>query len=66
MKTHFAIKTYSANESCNQDEWTNTWCGLEDTESPVTQNEELVTCKNCKKALEKFPVKKFIEQASNM
>jgi len=53
MKTHYATVD-RANESDNMDYWSNTACGLEETESDLTDNPKYVTCKKCKKRLETF------------
>ncbi len=65
MKTHFAILEHPANESFNQDEWSSTWCGLDEIESPLTDNEKYVTCKNCQNALKKYPFEQFIKDSCN-
>ncbi len=49
MKTHFGYVD-RANESYNQDEWSNTACGLEYTESPLSNNWNDVDCKRCLQA----------------
>lgn len=46
MQTHFA-NVQRANESDNTDHWDTTVCGLEYTESPLTDRWEYVSCKNC-------------------
>ena len=48
MKTHYATVD-RANESDNYDYWSNTLCGLEYTESPLTDKMKEVTCKKCLK-----------------
>lgn len=53
MKTHFG-QVDRANESDNQDWWSDTYCGLEYHESPMTDREEYVTCKKCLKVIEKI------------
>jgi len=58
MKTHFA-QCDKANESDTQDYWSNTICGLEYTESPLSENIKNVTCKKC---LKKF---KRLNQSNN-
>jgi hypothetical protein len=50
MKTHYATVD-RANESDNQDYWSNTLCGLEYTESPMEDKIEYITCKKCLKKL---------------
>lgn len=45
-KTHYA-SCDRANESDNNDYWSNTYCGLEYTESPLSDRIEYVTCKKC-------------------
>jgi hypothetical protein len=52
-KTHFAEIT-KANESNSFDEEGTTLCGLEYTESPVTNKIEEVTCKKCLRAFPKY------------
>jgi len=56
MKTHLADVTYG-NESNPHDEWSSTYCGLEYTESPLTNKIEFVTCKRCKQVHEKLKEK---------
>lgn len=51
-KTHFAFCEH-ANESDNNDYWTPTLCGLEETESPLSDRIEYVSCKKCLKIYEK-------------
>lgn len=51
-KTHFATCD-KANESNNHDEWHRTLCGLEETESPLSDRIEYVSCKKCLKIHEK-------------
>ena len=46
MKTHYG-SCQRANESDNQDYWSNTACGLEYHESPMTDDETEVSCKKC-------------------
>ncbi len=53
MKTHYALVD-RANESNPHDEWGDTFCGLEYTESPLTNRKDEVTCKKCLKAIPKF------------
>ena len=48
MKTHYG-HCDRANESDNTDYWSATYCGLEYTESPITDKVSQVTCKNCLK-----------------
>lgn len=50
MKTHYAIYE-RANESNPDDEWGYTACGLEYTESPLSNNPKYVTCKKCLKRI---------------
>jgi hypothetical protein len=45
-KTHYA-SCDRANESDPEDYWGKTLCGLEYTESPMSDRIEYVTCKNC-------------------
>lgn len=45
-KTHFA-HVERGNESQPFDEWSTTACGLEECESPASDNWEYVTCKRC-------------------
>ena len=52
MKTHYA-QCDRANESDNQDYWSSTACGLEYTESDMSENEKYVNCKNCIKVINK-------------
>lgn len=47
-KTHYA-QCDKANESNPEDYWGITACGLEYTESPMSERIEHVTCKNCLK-----------------
>jgi hypothetical protein len=47
-KTHYA-NCDRANESDNNDYWGTTACGLEYTESPLSDRIEYVTCKKCLK-----------------
>lgn len=51
-KTHFGY-VERANESDNNDYWSSTACGLEYTESDMTDRKNEVTCKNCLRALAK-------------
>lgn len=51
-KTHYATCD-RANESDNTDYWSATFCGLEYTESPMSDRIEYVTCKKCLKRYEK-------------
>lgn len=50
MKTHYA-QCDRANESDNNEYWSNTSCGLKETESDLTENIKEVTCKNCLKVM---------------
>jgi len=52
-KTHFA-EVERGNESNPHDEWERTLCGLEYTESPITNKIEEVTCKKCLRAFPKY------------
>jgi len=52
-KTHYAT-VERANESDNNDYWSATLCGLEYTESPLSDKWIEVTCKHC--------LKKYIKQ----
>lgn len=52
-KTHFA-EIERGNESNPYDEISSTLCGLEETESPVTNKIEEVTCKKCLKSFPKY------------
>lgn len=49
MKTHYA-ECDRGNESNPHDEWFETLCGLEYTESPVSDDIKVVDCKKCIKA----------------
>lgn len=60
MKTHFAT-VERANESDNQDYWSETLCGLEYTESPLSDHIKDVTCKSCIKRHPKYV--KFMDLA---
>lgn len=53
VKIHFA-EVDRANESDNNDYWSTTLCGLEYTESPMTNKINEVTCKKCLKAFPKY------------
>lgn len=57
-KTHYATCD-RANESDNQDYWSDTYCGLEYTESPLSDRIEYVTCKKC---LQRYAKQVKIEQ----
>lgn len=59
-KTHYG-SVDRANESDTQDYWSNTLCGLEYHESPMSDRIEYVTCKNCKKIYTKR-LKDFIHE----
>lgn len=50
MKKHYAILESSANESDNNDYWSDSVCGLEIEN--VTNNWEYVSCKKCLKRKE--------------
>lgn len=51
-KWHYALCD-KANESDNNNYWGSTLCGLEYTESPLTDDKEMVTCKKCLKIIQK-------------
>lgn len=51
MKTHFA-SVELANESDNNDYWSGTICGIEETESPLSDKWNEVSCKKCLKRKE--------------
>ncbi len=53
VKIHFA-EVDKANESDNNDYWGTTLCGLEYTESPMTNKINEVTCKKCLKAFPNY------------
>ncbi len=53
MKTHFA-NVDRANESNTSDEWGTTLCGLEYTESPLSDNIKEVNCQTCLKRYPKY------------
>lgn len=53
MKTHYAI-VERGNESTPHDEWGQTLCGLEYTESPLSNDITYVSCKKCIKAYPRF------------
>lgn len=42
------------NESNPHDEWYTTYCGMEYTDSDLTDVEEIVTCKNCLRVINKY------------
>lgn len=50
MKTHYAILESAANESDNNDYWSDAICGIETEE--VTNDWNLVDCKKCLKRRE--------------
>ena len=52
-KTHYA-EVERATESNPIDFWTKTACGLEYTESPMTDNWKYVDCKKCLKSKDKI------------
>jgi hypothetical protein len=52
MKTHFA-HCDRANKSDNNNYWGITACGLEYTESHLTDRKNEVTCKNCLKRIKR-------------
>ena len=51
--THYA-NVERGNESYPYDEWGETACGLEYTNSSLSDNWEFVSCKNCLKVREKW------------
>ena len=51
-KTHYGTVD-RANESDNQDYWSDTLCGLEETESPMSDKIKEVSCKKCINRYEK-------------
>jgi hypothetical protein len=51
-KTHYAL-CENANESDNNDYWSNTLCGLEYTVSPLSDRIEDVSCIKCLKRYKK-------------
>jgi len=53
MKIHFA-EVERGNESNPHDEWGSTLCGLEYTQSPITNKINEVTCKKCLRAFPKY------------
>ncbi len=53
MKTHYA-EVERGNESNPNDEWGVTLCGLEHTESPLSNNINHVGCKRCLKGYKKY------------
>jgi hypothetical protein len=61
MKTHYAM-VERGNESTPWDEWGSTLCGLEYTESELSNDISKVTCKKCIKAYPKF--KKIMDELS--
>jgi len=64
MKTHYGTCD-RANESDNQDYWSDTFCGLEYTESLMTDRENEVTCKRCLKVIEKMKSKYLKRERRN-
>lgn len=52
-KTHYA-NVDRANESDTQDYWSDTYCGLECCESPMSNIISEVDCKNCIKVFTAF------------
>ena len=60
MKTHFAT-VKRANESDNQNHWSNTLCVLEYTEISLTDKIKEVNCKTC---LDRHPKYKLSMQAA--
>jgi hypothetical protein len=52
-KTHYAT-VERATEDTIHDEWGRTLCGLEYTESNLTNDINMVSCKKCKKLYSKF------------
>ena len=51
-KTHYG-EVERANESDNHDYWSDTLCGLEESESPMTDKIKEVSCKKCIKIYKK-------------
>jgi len=51
-KTHYA-ELDPANESHNQSYWSDTACGLKESESPMSNRIEEVSCKSCLKRINK-------------
>jgi len=49
MKIHYGTVD-KANESHNQDYWSDTACGLKEAEVEMTDNIKFVDCKRCLKA----------------
>ncbi len=60
MKTHYARRD-KTNESTIVEIWYKTLCGLEYTESPLTDNIKEVTCKKCIKTI-KISLNKRLKQ----
>lgn len=54
-KTHYA-HVDRANESDNTEYWSSTACGLEYTESLLTDKPKEVTCKNCLRAMARHKI----------
>lgn len=52
MKIHYGTVD-KANESHNQDYWSDTACGLKEAEVEMTDNIKFVDCKRCLKSHEK-------------
>lgn len=52
-KTHYAT-VERGNESNPYDEWSGTLCGLDYTESPLSNNIKHVDCKRCLRAFENY------------
>jgi hypothetical protein len=57
-KTHYATCD-KANESDNNNYWSNTFCGMEYTESPLSDRIQDVNCKKCLKRYEKQKTEKL-------
>lgn len=53
MKVHYA-QCDKATESNSHDYWSCTICGIEETESSMTEIKREVTCKRCLKAITKI------------
>jgi Fe-S oxidoreductase len=53
MKIHYGI-VERANESDNNDYWSETLCGLSETESPMSNHINEVSCKKCINKYKKY------------
>lgn len=53
MKIHFA-EVERGNENNPHDEWSSTLCGLEYTESMLTNRDDEITCKRCLKSIKAY------------